>query len=56
MKTQFESLSLDKFKKEELKNLSKIVGGNDPNYETGCADAPDCCTGSDCADDEPMDQ
>jgi hypothetical protein len=48
---KLEQLSLDKFKKNEIQNLDKIMGGRraaDP--ETGCCDAPDCCTGTDCED------
>ncbi|WP_161595786.1 hypothetical protein [Flavobacterium pectinovorum] len=53
---KLESLGLEKFRKEELSNLAAIKGGTqvEPAYETGCADAPDCCTGADCSDDEPM--
>jgi hypothetical protein len=53
---KLESLGLEKFRKNQLKDLETIVGGLMPDYDTGCSDAPDCCTGSDCADDEPMEQ
>lgn len=49
---KLESLSLDKFKKNEISNLRTINGGLRMAIEpeTGCCDAPDCCTGSNCED------
>lgn len=51
---KLESLSLEKFRNNEITSLVSIVGGKE--CDTGCSDAPDRCTddgdGTGCGDSE----
>lgn len=53
---RLEKLEFEKLNANSMQKVYGGLAGPDDDWDTGCSTAPDCCTGDNCADSEPMDQ